>query len=110
MMSGWEMLEPCVVSFVDSEGIRHSIEVAAESLYEAAALGVREFRRHPWTDGMEPGAMTHMAVSVKSPAVTHEVTIRQLERWAGGGAKSPREILLKSRVRELLDTKPGSAR
>jgi hypothetical protein len=100
----------CIVSFVDSEGIRHSIEVAAESLYEAAALAVREFRRHRWTDGMEPGAMTHLAVSVKSPAVTHEVTIRQLERWAGGGAKSPREILLKSRVRELLDAKPGSAR
>ena len=99
----------CIVSFVDSEGIRHSIEVAAESLYEAAALAVREFRRHPWTDGMEPGAMTHLAVSVKSPAITHEVTIRQLERWAGGGAKSPREILLKSRVRELLDAKPGSA-
>ena len=108
IMLAWENARTCVVSFVDSEGIRHSIEVAAESLYEAAALGIREFRRHPWTEGMEPGAMTHLAVSVKSPAVTHEVTIRQLERWAGGGAKSPREILLKSRVRELLDAKPSS--
>ena len=97
---------PCVVSFVDSTGIRHSIEVAAESLYEAAALGVREFRRHPWTDGMEPGAMTNLAVSVKSPAVTHEVTIRQLERWAAATAKSPHEVLLKSRVRVLLERKP----
>src|SRR5258708_2919587 len=44
----------CVVSFVDSTGIRHSIEVAAESLYEAAALAVKEFRRHPWTDGIKP--------------------------------------------------------
>ena len=40
----------------------------------------------------------------RSPAVTHEVTIRQLERCAGG-AKSPRKMLLKSRVRELLDAK-----
>jgi hypothetical protein len=64
----------CVVSFVDSGGIRHSVEVAAESLYEAAALAVREFRRHPWTDGMEPGAVTRFAVSVKAPATTHEVS------------------------------------
>jgi hypothetical protein len=35
----------CVVSFIESAGIRHSIEVAAESLYEAAALAVHEFRR-----------------------------------------------------------------
>jgi hypothetical protein len=78
----------CTVSFVDSDGIRHSVEVAAESLYEAAALAVKEFRRHPWTDGMEPGAVTTLAVSVKSPATTHEVSIRQLERWVKGTAKS----------------------
>ena len=95
----------CIVSFIDSEGIQHSVEVAAESLYEAAALAVNEFRRHPWTDGMEPGAVTRLAVSVKAPATTHEVSIRQLERWVNGSAKSPHDILLKGRVRELLDSK-----
>ena len=58
----------CAVSFNDSGGIRHSIEVAAESLYEAAALGVSEFRHHPCSNGMEPGKMTH------------QVSIRRLER------------------------------
>src|ERR1022692_3490878 len=71
----------CVVSFVDSTGIRHSIEVVAESLYEAAALAVREFRSHPWVDGVEPGAVTPLRISVKPPATTHEVSIKQLERW-----------------------------
>ena len=99
----------CVVSFVDSTGIRHSIEVAAESLYEAAALAVKEFRRHPWTDGMEPGAVTRLAVSVKVPATTHEVSIRQLEKWVSGGARSPQETMLKERVRELLYAKGGFA-
>jgi hypothetical protein len=28
----------------ESTGVRHSVEVAAESLYEAAALAVKEFR------------------------------------------------------------------
>src|SRR5260221_633818 len=53
----WEM--PKLHRFVHRH-VRHSalIEVAAESLYEAAALAVSEFRRHPWTDGMEPAAVT----------------------------------------------------
>ena len=85
--------------------IRHSVEVAAESLYEAAALAVNEFRRHPWTDGMEPGAITRLAVSVNSPKTTHEVSIQQLERWVTSTAKSPQDTLLKGRVRELLDSK-----
>ena len=92
----------CVVSFVDSTGIRHSVEVAAESLYEAAALAVREFRSHPWVDDVEPGAVTPLSISVKTPATTHEVNIKQLERWTASTPKSPREIVQKSRVRELL--------
>ncbi|MCU1272898.1 MAG: hypothetical protein JWO48_329 [Bryobacterales bacterium] len=95
----------CVVSFTDSGGIRHSVEVAAESLYEAAALGVREFRRHPWTDGMEPGAMTRLEVNIKAPMTTHEVSIRLLEKWMGSTPKSPSDSILKLRVRALLDRK-----
>jgi hypothetical protein len=33
---------------------------------------------------------------------THEVNIRQLEKWVSGSAKGPRDILLKKRVRDLL--------
>ena len=44
--------------------------------------------------------------SVKPPVTTHEVSIRQLEKWTAATAKSPHEGLLKSRVRALLDRKP----
>ena len=40
----WAIPGICVV---DSTRIRHSVEVAAESLYEAAALAVYEFRSYP---------------------------------------------------------------
>ena len=96
----------CVVSFTDLTGIRHSVEVAAESLYEAAAMAVAEFRRHPWTDGMEPGAVTRLAANIKVPKTTHEVSIRQLEQWIAQTPKSPSETVHKARVRELLDKKP----
>jgi len=92
----------CVVSFVDSTGIRHSVEVAAESVFEAAALAVREFRRHPWVDDVEPGTLTPLSICVKSPVTTHEVSIKQLETWTARTPKSPRETAQKSRVRELL--------
>ena len=105
MMSGWEMpgLAWCHSSI--QPVIRHSVEVAAESLYEAAALAVREFRSHPWVDDVEPGAVTPLRISVKPPATTHEVSIKQLESWITRTPKSPRETAQKSRVRELLQQK-----
>jgi hypothetical protein len=109
---GWQITwvgnaRTCVVSFVDSAGIRHSIEVAAESLYEAAALAVHEFRRHPWTNGMEPGAVTRLMVSVNAPQTTHELSVRQLEKWVSRTAGSPKDTVLKGRITELLRTNGG---
>jgi len=42
----------CMVSFVDLDGIRHSVEVDANGLYEASVLGLCAFRKHE----LEPGA------------------------------------------------------
>jgi hypothetical protein len=35
----------CTVSFVDVRGIRHSVDVEADSLFEAAVLAVKRFRQ-----------------------------------------------------------------
>jgi hypothetical protein len=37
-------LRPCRVSFQDASDISHSVEVTAESLFEAAALAIEAFR------------------------------------------------------------------
>jgi hypothetical protein len=37
-------LRTCTVSFVGPSGVRHAVEVTAESVYEAAALGVSALR------------------------------------------------------------------
>jgi hypothetical protein len=65
----------------------------ARSLYEAAALAVAEFRRHDWVDALEPGTTTKLAISVKPPAATHEVSIRQLEKWTAGRPRALYETL-----------------
>jgi hypothetical protein len=39
----------CLVSFHDGEGVEHVAEVTAESLYEAGALALQQFRRTEWS-------------------------------------------------------------
>lgn len=87
----------CVVSFVDNDGIRHTVEVEAESLFEAAALALRTFKLH----SCEPGLITKLEVEIRS-VVTHTVTPKRLHQWLEGGAKSPKEAMIKEHLRELL--------
>jgi hypothetical protein len=88
----------CTVSFQDSDGIRHAVEVGAETLYEAAVLALRSFREHDCT----PGPAAHLAIEVKSPSVTHTVVTHAIEDWLNGGAKSPKEAIEKRRLKQLL--------
>jgi hypothetical protein len=40
------MLRARLISFTDSDSVRHSVEMAASTLYEAARLSIGEFRRY----------------------------------------------------------------
>ncbi len=89
---GW-----CTVSYLDTEGIRHSVEVEATTLYEAAVLAVRTFKQHH----CEPGDISKLDVEIRS-SVTHTVTLKKVRQWLNGGAKTPKEAVMKERLRELL--------
>lgn len=90
------------VSFVDPGGIRHSVEVAAESLFEAAALGIARLKRDGWTGTLGPA--TRLDVEVREPSVLHSVTVRQVQHWSESTAVTPSERLLKNKVKDLLHT------
>jgi hypothetical protein len=83
----------CLVSYLDNDGMRHTVEVEADSLYEAAVLGLRTFRQHD----CEPGQSSRLEVEVRS-SVTHIVTPRTIHEWLNGGAKTPREAVMKEKV------------
>jgi hypothetical protein len=87
----------CIVSYLDTEGLRHTVEVEAETLYEAAVLAIRTFRQHD----CEPGQASRLEVEVRS-SVIHTVTPRRIYDWLNGGAKTPREAVIKERLRALL--------
>ncbi len=87
----------CIVSYLDTEGLRHTVEVEAESLYEAAALAIRTFRQH----ACEPGEVSKLEVEVRS-SVVHTITPKRIYEWLSGGAKSPKEAMMKERLKALL--------
>ena len=90
----------CVVSFSDSRRVKHSVEVTAESLFEAAALGLKLLREQDWVE--PPGPATRLEVQVTHPRVTHEVTVQQVQRWAESSAVTPDERIRKDKVRMML--------
>jgi hypothetical protein len=62
----------CRVSFSDSEGLEHSAEVEAESLYEAVALAIADFRDDPLLRD-RPGSMTEFTVAVLRNPAEHKI-------------------------------------
>jgi hypothetical protein len=56
-----ESLAGTTVSVTDGSGSRHSVEVLAESVYEAAALGLKLLRDADWVETLRPAAWLHVA-------------------------------------------------
>ena len=87
----------CVVSYPDTLGIRHSVEVEADGLFEAVVLGVAALREHE----CDPGDVSQIEVEVRK-TIKHSLTLRRGREWLSGASKSPKEAVLKERLRELL--------
>jgi len=91
------LMAACIVSFVDLDGIRHSVEVEAEGLYEASVLGLCAFRKHE----LEPAGLTQLEVEVRS-SVKHTLTVTKVRDWLQRGVRTPKEAVTKERLRALL--------
>jgi hypothetical protein len=97
----------CRVTVQDLEGITHSVEVTAESLYEAVAQGLAALRGREWIAGLQQQGM--VKVSVADVRVEHQVKLSDFTQWVEKpGGKSPREVIQRKRVRAILGM-PGSA-
>ncbi len=92
------MPRQCSVSFLDPGGIRHTVAIEADSLYEAAVLALSAFREH----GCAPGDGCPLQIEVAGPAVTHTVTPARVREWLRSTAKSPAERIAKDRLKALL--------
>ena len=95
----------CRVSFTDSDKTEHSAEVEAESLYEAVALAVADFREDPLLRDL-PGAMTEFVVAVLRNPTEHRLRLHQVAKWAEHTTREgPAGIAKRQKVRGLLGVK-----
>ena len=90
----------CTVTMTDVRGSRHSVEILAESVFEAAALGLRLLRDDGWVD--KPGPATRLEIQAKTPAVRYEVTVQQIQRWLEGSSISPNEMVRKAKLKAMI--------
>jgi hypothetical protein len=91
----------CRVSFIDGADVTHTVTVSASSLYEAAALGIAEFKKSGFAFG-GINLATKLRVSVEPPSITHEVSVAKLQAWLDSNGKSPREQAKKVTLRQIL--------
>src|SRR5438309_11524365 len=80
----------CAVSFRDGEGVEHLAEVTAESLYEAGALALQQFRRAEWSREASLDAGT-LRVEV-CESTFYKVKMPELEAWLRPTVGAPRML------------------
>jgi hypothetical protein len=74
------------------EGVAHTVEVTAATLYEAVAQGLAAIRGSEW---------------VADVRVEHEVKLMEFTKWLERDGGSPRETSDRYRIRAILGM-PGS--
>jgi hypothetical protein len=91
----------CTVVVHDLNDTAHQLDVTAETLYEAVAQALVMVRSHDWVGDIGKG-LTTITVKVRNPEITHIVKIQDFENWLNRGCKSPADLVLKTRLRQML--------
>jgi hypothetical protein len=91
----------CRVSYVNAEGI-HSVEVTADTLFEAVAQAVVEFKDDK-TVSQPPGPETEFTVTILRKPVEHFINLKKVQAWAQPSTRGgPAEVMKRERVRKML--------
>jgi hypothetical protein len=97
----------CCVSFTGPDGVLRGVDVDAESLYEAVAIAVSQFRDDDISP-LEPTLLTAFTVAVYRNPVEHKIRLGQVAKWAEHSTKEgPAGITKRQRVRVLLGSESG---
>jgi hypothetical protein len=89
----------CVVKLTDDHGVEHRVKVRAESVYEAALLGLKRLERVGWeSDGSTIGSVI---VEVWEEPTRHVVQVKKLLSWLKVPGKFPPEEQRKAKLRVL---------
>ena len=94
------VLRTCTVAVKDIRDVEHSIEVTAETLYEAIATALAALKQDNW--GEIGQGFTTVTVVVQQPPVKHEVKMKDFLSWLDRQGRSPAEVILKQKLEKIL--------
>src|ERR1700722_20330844 len=91
----------CRVTIQDMDGVSHTVEVTAATLFEAVAQGLAAIRGNEWAAGIAQG-LNVVKVSVANVRVEHKVRLMDFTKWLDRTVGSPREVSHRHRIRSIL--------
>ena len=95
------VLRTCTVAVQDVQDVEHSVEVTAETLYEAVAIALAALQKDNWVGEIGHGCTT-ITVLVQQPPIKHEVKMKDFISWLGRQGRSPAEVTLKQKLERIL--------
>jgi hypothetical protein len=100
------VLRACKVSIRDFGDVEHTVDVTAETLYEAVASALAAMHQDNWVGEIAQG-LNIVSVRVQQPSIKHEVKMQDFLAWLGRKGGSPAEIVLREKVTRLLGRQPS---
>lgn len=89
------------MTITDLEGISHTVEVTASTLFEAVALALAALADDEWVAGI-PQGLAPVRVAVRSIPIEHCVKMTDFTRWLERKGGSPKEVTHRDRVKSIL--------
>ena len=89
------------MSFRDSDGVEHAVEVDARTLYKAVGLAIDRFRRCEHVS-YDPMGLHEFVVESREPGTQHRLTRNVFDAWLRRPGGSPADVSLKGRLKKLL--------
>ena len=91
-------ISKCIVRLKDCHDTEHSVEVYAESLYEAVLRGLGRLQDVGWESNADE-TIQRVEVEIHQEPTRHIVDVPKLLKWVKEGAASPAQQTRKARFR-----------
>ena len=96
-------LTKCIVRLKDCHNTEHSVEVYAESLYEAVLRGLGRLQDVGWESNTNE-TIKQVEVEIHKGPTKHIVDVPKLLKWVKEDSMYPAQQTRKAKLRKLLST------
>ncbi len=96
-------ISKCIVRLKDCHDTEHSVEVYAESLYEAVLRGLSRLQDAGWESDTNE-TIKRVEVEIHQEPTKHIVDVPKLLKWVQEDSMYPAQQTRKAKLRKLLNT------